>query len=178
MNNETIRHRQLPQVEALESRLPLSGVAGTSHDALASRAASAIVQRQGPVVTLQGSARGVFVTTHGNPDTGATYQITTSGRLSPLGQTAESARVQTTGFVLTGSATGTMTVTGAHGSLKLNLQGTLQSGSSTLPRTLTYTIISGSRSFRNAEGSGVIDVTINASFASQRVGQITLNFHA
>jgi hypothetical protein len=121
--------------------------------------------------------RGADVVSQGNPDTGATYQVVAAGRITPLGQTAETARVQTTGFILLGTATGTMTINAPRGSLRLNLTGPLQPGFSQPPGTLSLTTTGGTRSFRNVVGSGTIDVAINSSFASGRSGTITLTFH-
>ena len=64
-----------------------------------------------------------------------------------------------------------------RGSLTLRLNRTGPAGLRPLPTTLSYTITAGTRGFRNAVGSGAIDVTLNPSVFSDNVGLITLNFH-
>jgi hypothetical protein len=173
----TNRHRRRPQVEALESWMPLSGAAGAIHAAVALRNVTPIVARQGQAIVLQGTVRGGYFVSFGVPDIGSTYRIGTVGRLAPLGQSSEAAQVHTTGFIAQGMATGTMTIRAARGSLSLNLIGPVQPGFSPLPSTLSYTITGGTRAYQNASGTGTIDVTLNQGIGSSNFGLITLNFH-
>jgi hypothetical protein len=173
------RHRRRPEVEALEALVPLSGASAGMHGAAVAvqDVSTRLTLPFATPIVLQGTVRGAFVVTRGNPDTGATYQVVTAGRITPLGQTAGTARVQTTGFILLGTATGTMTINAPRGSLRLNLTGPLQPGFSQPPSTVSFTITGGTRSFRNVVGTGTIDVALNSSIASGRSGTITLTFH-
>jgi hypothetical protein len=164
-------------VEALESLLPLSGAAGALHGAVAVRQVTPMVTGLGQAISLQGTVRGGYFVSFGVPDVGSTYRIGTVGRLTPLGQTSEAAQVHTTGFIATGTATGTMTIRGSRGSLALKLVGPVQPGFSPLPSTLSYTINGGSRAYQHASGSGTIAVTLNQGFGSSNFGLISLTFH-
>src|SRR4051794_5793293 len=86
--------RRLPQVEALESLIPLSGMAGAVPGVTAARDLIPFVQRTpAHTITLQGKAQGSYSITRGIPDTGVTYGIETAGRLTPLGKTAEKGQI-------------------------------------------------------------------------------------
>ena len=73
-------------------------------------------------------------------------------------------------------ATGMLTIAARQGGLKLQLSGQVQAGPAGLPATLSYTITSGTRSYRGATGSGAFAVSANASFVSNRFGLISLRF--
>ena len=111
-----------------------------------------------------------------NPDTGKSYRIATVGSISPLGQTSESAKVQTTGFIASGMATGTMTISSRRGNLTLQLKGPVQPGFAPLPTAMSYTITSGTRTYVGANGSGSIGITLHQSFLSDKIGLVTLVF--
>jgi hypothetical protein len=165
-------------VEALESLVPLSGGAGTIPGAVAGRPLSTEVRLPfATPISLNGTVRGAYFVSLGNPDTGSTYQIGAAGRISPLGQTGETARIRTTGFIASGMATGTMSIAAPRGTLTLRLTGPVQPGFAPLPGTLSYTITGGTRAYRNVTGAGSIDVTINSSVDSSNFGLITLSFH-
>jgi hypothetical protein len=164
-------------VEALESLVPLSGAAGTLHGAVAVGQVTRSVSSPGQAIALQGTVRGGYFASIGIPDTGTTYRIGTVGRIAPIGQTSETAQVHTTGFIASGTATGTMTISASRGSLNLKLTGPVQPAFAPLPSTLSYTITGGTRAYKNASGSGTIAVTLNQSFGSSNFGLITLSFH-
>ena len=170
------RHRHRPQVEALESWVPLSSAGGAMHGALAVTALAPIAERQANAIVLNGTLHGGYVFNHLNPDTGGTYQFGVEGKVTPLGQTGDSGRVQTTGFIASGMATGTMTISAPRGSLKLQLTGPVQGGFAALPATLSYTITGGTHSYRGATGSGSMVVTLNSSLLSNSFGLISLRF--
>ena len=170
------RHRYRPQVEALESWVPLSGAGGALHGAIGVAAVAPIAKRQVPALVLSGTLHGGYVFNHLNPDTGGTYSFGVEGKITPLGQTGDSGRIQTTGFIATGKATGTLTIAVPRGTLKLQLTGPVQGGLAALPSTLSYTITSGTHSYRGATGSGSIVVTLNSSIFSSGFGLVSLRF--
>jgi hypothetical protein len=162
-------------VEALESLVALSGLATAHGGAVAVPEVRAIPARS-PVIAFQGTIRGGYFVSTGIPDTGSTYRIGAAGRLSPVGQTGDTAMIHTTGFIATGMATGSMTIAAPRGNLNLNLTGPVQKGFSPLPSTFTYTINGGTRAYQKATGSGTIAVTLNSSAVSTNFGVITLTF--
>ncbi len=170
------RHRSRPQVEALESWVPLSGAGGAMQGALGVPALAPIAKRQVPAIVLSGTLHGAYVFNHLNPDTGGTYQFGVEGKMASLGETGDSGRIQTTGFIASGRATGTLTIAAPKGSLKLQLTGPPQGGFAPLPPTMSYTITSGTRSYRGATGSGSIAVTLNSSVFSTGFGLVSLRF--
>jgi hypothetical protein len=146
------------------------------HEAFGVSAVAPIAKRQAPALVLSGTLHGAYVYSHLNPDTGGTYSFGVEGKVSPLGQTGDSGRIQTTGFIASGRATGTLTVAAPKGSLNLQLTGPVQGGFASLPSTLSYTITSGTRSYRGATGSGSIVVTLNSSVFSTGFGLVSLRF--
>jgi hypothetical protein len=161
-------------VEALESLVALSGLAAANGGAVAVPEVRTISAAQ--AIVLQGTIRGGYFVSSGIPDTGSTYRIGAAGRLSPVGQTGDTATIHTTGFIATGMATGSMTIAAPRGNLNLNLTGPVQKGFSPLPSTFTYTISGGTRTYQKATGSGTIAVTLNSSAVSTNFGLITLTF--
>jgi hypothetical protein len=170
------RHRHRPQVEALESLVPLSGGLGAGQGGAVAAAIAPIVKRQGSALALSGTVQGGYLVTSPIPDVGRTYQIGVAGRVSPLGQTGDSATIHTTGFIASGMATGTMTISAPRGTLKLQLTGPVQPGFASLPGTMSYTITSGKGAYKNATGSGSIAITLNSSVLTDRFGLITMKF--
>lgn len=168
------RHRYRPQVEALESWVPLSGAAGAMHGVVGIHALAPVARAQS--VALAGTLHGGYFLSGSNPDVGGTYRIGVTGKVTPLGQTGDSGQIQSAGFIAQGTAKGTLTIAAPRGSLKLQLTGPVQSGPAPLPSTLSYTITSGTRSYRGATGSGAFAVTLSASFVSNRFGLISLRF--
>jgi hypothetical protein len=170
------RHRHRPQVEALESWVPLSGAAGAMQGAVAGHGPAAIVTRQVQTFALNGTLHGGYLLNGLNPDVGGTYQVGVEGKMTPLGQAGASAKIQTAGFIAQGVATGAMTIAAPRGNLKLQLTGPVQSDPASLPATLSYTIIGGTRSYRGATGSGSIAITLDSSVLSNRFGLVSLRF--
>src|SRR2546430_904829 len=117
------RKRLQPQVEGLESRLPLSGGAGAGAVGAHEVRATQVALAQGLSLPLQGTVRGAYFASSGIPDTGSSYRISGAGRVNPLGQTGDTARIQTTGFIANGRATGTMSIVAPRGTVKLALAG-------------------------------------------------------
>jgi len=166
------RHRSRPQVEVLESWVPLSGAGGAVQGALGVAALAPIVERQAKPLVLNGTLHGGYSFNHLSPAATGTYPFGVEGRMTSLGETGDSGQIKTNGL----TANGTMTIAAPRGSLKLQLTGAVQAGSETLPSTLSYTITSGTRSYRGATGSGSIVVTLTSSFFSSSFGLVSLRF--
>jgi hypothetical protein len=137
-----------------------------------------ITQRQGPTLALSGTVQGGYIVSSLIPDVGKTYQLGVTGRVAPLGQTGDSGSIHTTGFIATGNATGTLTMSAPRGAIKLQLTGPPQSGFAPLPSTMSYTITGGRGAYRNATGSGTVTITPASGVFSYGFGLITLSFHA
>src|SRR3954454_4070601 len=109
------RFRAQPQVEGLESMTLLSGAAGMMTGA-APLAAHLSPPAPQPLV-LSGTAHGSYVGHQSNPDTGTQYSLFAQGRVTPLGQSIVRGSFTTPGFILNGTAQGTLTVSGPRGSV-------------------------------------------------------------
>jgi hypothetical protein len=161
----------------LESWVPLSGAVGVLHGGAAAAALAPIAKRQGPVLALSGTVQGGYIAGGVIPDIGKSYQFGVAGRISPLGQVGDSGQIHTTGFIASGTATGTMTINAPRGAIALQLTGPSQPGFAPLPSTMSYTITGGKGAYRNAAGSGTIDIMLSSNVFSYGFGLMTISFH-
>lgn len=148
-------------VEALEPRAFFSVTAALSHMATAPAKASVIVKLPFPIPAsfgLSGTATGTYIRANGIPDTGATYQFTGSGKVSPLGADTVTGSLHTPGFILNGVDTGTLTLSNTKGSVTVSVSGPAVSPLATpVPLlNLTYTITGGTGSYKNLKGTGPV----------------------
>jgi hypothetical protein len=174
----TNRHVQLPQVEALEALTLLAGIPGTSASALEARHLTAIHEQlqKASTLVLRGTIQGTYQRSFGIPDTGTPYTFQATGRITPLGQSAVTAQVRTTGFIANGMATGSMSIMAPHGTVNLALTGPTQPGFASLPSKMSYQIKGGTGPYRHAQGSGSIAITIVPDSPGGNSGQLTLAF--
>jgi hypothetical protein len=171
------RNRHRPQIEALESWVPLSGAAAALPGGAVAAARAPIVAHQGTALALSGTVQGGYVVSGIIPDIGKTYQFGVAGRISPLGQTGDSGQIHTTGFIAMGSATGTMTISAPRGALKLQLNGPPQAGFAPLPSTMTYTITGGNGAYKKTTGTGTIAIMLTSNVFSYGFGLMTISFY-
>lgn len=178
MIRNTKRHRHVPQVEALESLLPLSSTAGAIAAASASREPAAIHEgvRASAAIALQGRLQGTYTLRGGDPATGATYQVATNGRLAPLGRTTGTGQIRTPGLATPGQVDGTLRIKAPRGVVTLQVTSPVQSGFTSLSGTLAYTITGGTRAYLDATGSGSIDVAVRPGPGAGSRGTVTLIF--
>ena len=113
-----------------------------------------------------GSIAGTYTTSTPVADAGTTYSFAGSGVVKPLGTTTVSGNIALPGFVASGFATGTLTLTGPNGTVTLSLKGPRQKGFGPLPSNLSFTISSGTGSYAGAKGSGHISLKLNTSATS------------
>jgi hypothetical protein len=110
---------------------------------------------------LAGAVSGFYFTT-GLADVGTTFALSGSGAVSPLGSvTVKQGSFHSLGFIVTGQASGTMTLSNARGSVKIQLTGPLQPGFAALPKTFTYKVVETTRKFGKLLGAtGHADLTL------------------
>jgi hypothetical protein len=106
-----------------------------------------------------------------------------SGRVGHIGQTTSNANFHSTGFILQGNATGTLTLSGTRGTVTFALTGPQQPGFARLPNTFQYTIISGTGAYKNAYDHGLAHLITKPSGSEQNVnapetGSFTLVLHS
>lgn len=154
-------------VEPLEGRVVLSTV---HHMAAVNPAA--LINGVG-YLFLNGTLHGKASTPTAPPipDIGSSLSIQGQGKLSPLGSVRFSGTLHGTGFVATGEATGSLTLTNKRGSVTLSLEGPPQPGF-TPPGSGTYQfhVTGGTKAYKKDIGSGTVDITLAN-------GKITLTFH-
>jgi hypothetical protein len=105
-------------------------------------------------------------------DKGAEYQFTGKGTAGDLGTVSAVGDVTLPGNIIDGQAAGTLKLTtlttaaADSGSVTLKLTGRRENDYGPFPKTLTYTILSGTGIFTGASGTGTIAVTLGGTSAS------------
>jgi hypothetical protein len=92
-------------------------------------------------------------------DTGAVQTLTGSGSVRPLGTVQAVARLQLPGFIRMGRATGSLVLTGPHGTITLQLLGPKTTGFGGPLITLSYKITHATGQYAGASGNGVLAVS-------------------
>jgi hypothetical protein len=106
--------------------------------------------------TLGGTLRGSYTITPGIPDTGTQYTLAGAGTLGHLGPVTAAGKVRTPGFIATGQATGTLTVSNPHGEVSLQLQGPPQPGFSPPPEQFQYMVQKATGMYAGLRSSGTV----------------------
>jgi hypothetical protein len=151
--------RRRPELETMESKLLLSGVAETHVPPAAARTAAI---EKVPAVQLVGIAKGTFREVAKGS---LIYNYAATGALSPIGR---STLKGTTNY---GTDTGTVTATTKHG--KINADVNVVNGGA----VLDYTVTGGTGQYTGATGSGVADLTNSVSKGKGPIhGKLTIDF--
>ena len=113
-----------------------------------------------PYISLEGTIAGTYKLAPAVPDIGATYVFTGSGNAGALGPVGAAGSVHLPGFIASGMAGGTLTLTSASaspgkaGSVTLKLTGPTEAGFGPFPTTLSFVITSSTGAFANVAGIG------------------------
>ena len=89
-------------------------------------------------------------------DAGSEYSFTGAGHTLHLGATTVTGTVDTVGSVRAGHATGTFTITGANGSVTIQVTGPAQHFFAPLPHHFRYHVISGTGVDQNVHSQGTL----------------------
>ena len=111
-------------------------------------------------MTLTGRIGGTWRPLRQTTDAGGTYQLSGNGDVSPLGPVQVSGSLHSLGTSQNGGTTGSVTLTGAHGTLTLALSGTGQAGSSAPPPVLTFTVTGATGTYQGQTGIGSAQFTM------------------
>jgi hypothetical protein len=144
------RRRRRPALEQCEARSLLStAFAGSTAPALVAG------QANSEIVPLDGTFRGHYVSLDKIPDVGTTFTPTGSGHLEQLGRFGLQGRIQTIGFIQVGPVQGTLTLTSAQGTIKLQLVAeTHEGGSAGVSGNFNYTVSDATGRYRGIQDSG------------------------
>jgi hypothetical protein len=111
---------------------------------------------------LHGQGSGQYSVSSPNPDIGHHVQLTGQVNLGDLGQFNLSGSVSSVGFVMSGRATGTLTLTNAQGTMTLSLIGRRQEGFAALPEKFGYTVTGGTGAYAKQAGQGELILQLQA----------------
>jgi len=118
---------------------------------------------------LDGTIDGTYSLAPTAVDIGAGYVFNGTGTAGDLGAVSAHAFVTLPGFIATGQATGTLTLTqvgpsasAVNNSVTLKLTGPTEAGFGAFPASLAYVITGGTGAFAGATGTGSIAVTLNS----------------
>jgi hypothetical protein len=118
---------------------------------------------------LDGTIHGTYSLAPTAADIGAGYVFNGTGTAGDLGAVSAHAFVTLPGFIATGQATGTLTLTqvgpsasAVNNSVTLKLTGPTEAGFGAFPASLAYVITGGTGAFAGATGIGSIAVTLNS----------------
>jgi hypothetical protein len=114
-----------------------------------------------PGSVLDGAVAGHLTTNREFPDTGVSYHLTGSGRLAGAGQVSLTGSLQGVGFLVSGHATGELTIAGAHGSVTLDLRGPTQPGFARLPGQFSFLVTGGTGAYAHLHGGGTVTVHLD-----------------
>ncbi len=115
-----------------------------------------------PGVALDGAFAGQFTPNLVFPEAGASYSLTGTGRLPGQGAVGLTGWVQGTGMIASGHATGELTISGAQGSMTLDLLGPTQRGFAPLPGQFRFTVRSGTGIYAHCRSSGTITLHLDS----------------
>jgi hypothetical protein len=151
-----VRDRR-PAVEPLDARnLPSAGL----HAAAATLPVITSTMNSSHAVLLAGSTSGTYSTPIVNPDVGGKTVLSGNGAIGLMGNVSVSGEVHATGFVATGHAHGTVTLSNALGSLTVRLWGPSEKGFGPLPNTFLYKIVGGTGQYADLTGVGHTDLRL------------------
>ncbi|MDB5351438.1 MAG: hypothetical protein JWN86_2685 [Planctomycetota bacterium] len=149
-----------PQVESLESMTLMSATAGTLP---IGSALVHIAAKEARPVAVHAMLHGTYTRHVFLADAGTTFDLSGAGRVSPLGRATVRATLHNLGFIATGHAGGTLTLSTAQGSVTLNLTGPLQDGFSPLPTAYDYTTVGGTGRLAHVTSTGTATLTLVSS---------------
>ena len=113
--------------------------------------------------SLHGMGFGSYANNFNVPDTGASYHLNGLGVFSKLGFATVSGDIHGVGFIQHGHATGTLTLTNAHGSVTIELTGPVQDGFSPLPYKFQYQVTGGTGAYQNFHDTGTLQLQLIGS---------------
>jgi len=172
-------NRWRPSLEVLEDRTLLS-----SSPVHAPPVLDAAIQlsHHTHLLILSGTVSGTWSAAHTLPDIGVRQALTGTGPVKPLGSKVQVSRqLQLPGFIRTGRATGTLTLSTSKGNVMLQLLGPNTKGFGGPVISLGYKIIRGTGQYAGASGNGVVSLSetsggVVPALAGPRSQSFTLAF--
>ena len=166
-----------PHVEDLESLTLLSGLPtlAAAVTELQPLATSSRPKR----ITLGGKVKGIYenISTI-SADQGLTFAFDGQGTVKPLGSVRLGGTLKEVGFIASGHAGGSLTLTTSQGSVTLTLQGPKQNGFASLPAHFSFKITAATGSYSRDVGHGTAVLTLKPASAGADDGTFRLVFKA
>jgi hypothetical protein len=108
---------------------------------------------------LDGTLRGTLTPAAGNPDLGRRCDLEGNGSLGGLDTFHVTGYLLRTGFVASGYAVGELTLSNAHGTITLRLQGaSLQGAFAPLPAGFHFTVTGGTGAYKGLHDDGEVSL--------------------
>jgi len=176
------RGKARPQLESLEYKALLSGMAAAVH-AGQQPAVAVSTPTAGSTLSLSGTERGFFFA-HQDAS-GKTYDMSAVGRVAPLGRTFATGNLHVTSGISSGPPNGTLHLATNIGTLTLQIPKSvmipagLPTPTSNDEIVDTYTITNGTGAYKGDTGSGVVEFTFDSSVSSQAAmgfGEASITF--
>jgi hypothetical protein len=141
-----------PRLEELETRdVPSVTLFSSSPQPVA----ASVARHATLPAAVVGTLTGTFTQMRHIADTGASYALTGGGSVRPLGKVTVNGSMTAPGFVRVGRASGTLTLTGSGGTVKVRLLGPEEGGFKPLPERFHFTAGSGTGAYQHLTGSGI-----------------------
>jgi hypothetical protein len=120
---------------------------------------------QAPALTgsfhdLDGAVRGTLIPAPGIPDLGPAYAVQGKGKLGGLDEFTVTGFLRGTGFIPTGHASGELTLTNSHGTIRLSLAGPAQPGFARLPGHFHFTVTGGTGAYQGLQDDGEVTLQV------------------
>jgi hypothetical protein len=113
-----------------------------------------------PPVGLSGTIGGTYLLGPTLRTTGATYELSGSGTVGPMGKVTAGAFLQAAQFISPGHAGGLVTLSNAKGTVVLQPSGTSQPGNVRLPAQFKFLVAWGTGAYDHLNRGGTVNLTL------------------
>jgi len=170
------RHALRPSLESCESRALLSG------GPVSAQVPVGVIGPNIHFIQLDGALHGHYHVHNGLPDTGASLDLSGTGRVHGFGHAFITGHIQGIGFIAQGHAQGTLFLSGVKGTLTLQLTGPDQKNGpngdpNIMANVFTYQVTGGTGAYTNDTDSGTVVLGRSPGTGANQAehGHFTLN---
>jgi hypothetical protein len=109
---------------------------------------------------LKGTGTAAYHQPRITVDTGMSLSFLGHGQLSDIGAFRISGSINGVGLINNGRAVGELVLKNAHGTITINVHGSVQPSFAPIPRDLVYVVAKGTGDFQHLTGYGSLKVTL------------------